>query len=479
MSDRNDFWKELMGEDFDESQIEESGGADDAYFETDEPTIVRSSTGEAAFEEFDIETFKAPERESAARESTDAPKRAVYDDDSDKGPDNFKINFDFEREYESTREYRPIKRSRERRTGCLGGILYFAFVLAVSLALAAFLWIAATDVLAFGKENRKVEVTLDESMFRDEEIDVKNDEGEVTGTKTVRVTDVDYIAEVLYDQGLIKYKWLFTFYGKFSHAGTKVSPGTYELNGNYDYRALVSGMTKSWGTKASIDITIPEGFTMAQIFELMEKNGVCEIEELSEAAKNYDFDYDFLDKETIGNPQRLEGFLFPDTYTFYVGDEPTRAINKMLSNFENKWTSDYAERASNLGYSVNDIVNIASMIEREAAGDSERSTIASVIYNRLNSRDFLYLNIDATIYYAMSLTGEEFSTELESPYNTYYVQGLPAGPIANPGIASIKAALWPDSTNYYYYALSTSGMHEFFKTAAAHTEFVNSDAYGG
>jgi len=489
LSDNNDFLKDLMGDNFDEDQFAtDFEDANNKHAPADEPTIVKKSSEDTDFNDVEIEIIGKNGEPRPQQSLNERPEKAergrMYepyddDDDSDKGPENFKINFDFEREYESGREHKPIKRNRERRTGCLGGVLYFVFVLAVSLALAAFMWISASDVLALGKENRTVEVTLTEDMFHEEEVEEKNEDGEVIGTKKVQATDVDNLADILYDHGLIKYKWLFKFYGKFSHAGQKVSAGTYELRTNYDYRALVSGMTKTGGTKASTNITIPEGFTMAQIFELLEKNGVCTVEDLSDAATNYAFDYDFLDASTLGNTQRLEGFLFPDTYTFYIGDEPVRVIKKMLSNFENKWTSDYAERASNMGYSVNDIINIASMIEREAAGDSERSTIASVIYNRLNNSKFLYLNIDATIYYAMSLTGEEFSTEIESPYNTYYVQGLPAGPIANPGIASIRAALYPEKTDYYYYALSISGTHEFFKTAEAHSKFINSDAYGG
>jgi UPF0755 protein len=157
---------------------------------------------------------------------------------------------------------------------------------------------------------------------------------------------------------------------------------------DYDYRALVYGMTDSGGTKVEIDVTIPEGYTLKQIFALMETNGVCTAEELWDAAANYDFDYDFLDSSTLGNEKRLEGYLFPDTYTCYVGDKPTRVINKMLSNFNNKFTDEYKERAAELGYSVADIINIAAMIEKEAANDEERANIASVIYNRLNSSSF-------------------------------------------------------------------------------------------
>jgi len=126
-----------------------------------------------------------------------------------------------------------------------------------------------------------------------------------------------------------------------------------------------------------------------------------------------------------------------------------------------------------------EIINIASMIEREAGSDDERPRIAAVIYNRLKSRDFPFLQIDATIRYAIIGTGVPFSIEYDHPYNTYLYEGLPPGPIANPGMSSIMAALYPDTTNEYYYALNQSGTHNFFRTYAQHQAFVNSSEYGG
>jgi UPF0755 protein len=197
-------------------------------------------------------------------------------------------------------------------------------------------------------------------------------------------------------------------------------------------------------------------------------------------AANYDFDYSFLSRSTLGDRHRLEGFLFPDTYKFYVNDEPQRVIDKFLSNFKSRFSDEYMERAGELGYSVRQVLTIASMIEREAADDDERDMIASVIYNRLRDPDsFPYLQIDATIYYAIEETGEEFSLDIDSPYNTYTSTGLPPGPICSPGNASIRAALYPQDTDYYYYALSVSGYHEFFSYQSAFEEFINSEDFGG
>lgn len=369
--------------------------------------------------------------------------------------EDFDVTFDFDREYRDVPDDRPLHKKREKRTGCLGGVLFAIFCICISLLLASLLWLAATDVLGLGDKDEKVQLTVPKNYT------------------------MDALTDMLYKDGLIKYKFLFKLYADFSHASNKIAAGTYELNRNYDYRALVNGMTTASGKGVVVAVTIPEGYTAKQIVQLLVANKVCSEQELWDTMANYNFKYDFLDQATLGNKHRLEGFLFPDTYSFYVGDKPVRAITKMLDNFKSKFKTEYVTRAEELGYSVRDIITIAAMIEKEAGADSERDMIASVIYNRLNSKNLQYLQIDATIYYAIAETGQKFSTEVDSPYNTYKVKGLPAGPIADPGIASIKAALYPKSTSYYYYALNKNHTHNFFKELSSFNEFINSDQYGG
>lgn len=384
-----------------------------------------------------------------------APVSPISQKNGSDKEDDFEVNFDFDREYRDVPEKHQPQPSRNKRTGCLGGVLYAVFFIAVSLVLASLLWLAATDVLGFGNEDERIQVTIPENYT------------------------IDSVADTLYEKGLIKYRFLFKLYAGFSDAEKKITEGTFELNQNYDYRALVNGMNIHGGKRVEIDVTIPEGYTLKQIIELFNANNVCTDEELWDAAANYDFDYDFLDKSTLGDKHRLEGYLFPDTYSFYVGDSPSRVFSKMLSNFNTKFTDEYLTRAEELGYTQQEIVIIAAMIEKEAGADAERDTIASVIYNRLKSSSFPYLQIDATIYYAIAETGEAFSTDVDSPYNTYNHKGLPAGPIANPGIASIRAALYPKTTSYYYYALNKSGTHNFFSGSSAFNAFISSDEYGG
>ncbi len=402
-----------------------------------------------------------------------------------RGKKDFEVEFDFDAEYPDVDE-KALKRGGSRRSGCLTGILLFLFVISVSAVLAVMGWNWATDVLGLDGDGTLVEVTLPRDIFHEETRKETDEDGNETEV-TVNVADIDAVAEELYQKGLIRYKWLFKLFSSFAHGDTKVNAGTYNLKMNYDYRALINGMNPRTGRRNTVKVTIPEGYTITQIAALMEENKVCATEDFLDAVANSEFDYDFLEDTTLGDPKRLEGFLFPDTYEFYENDDPDSVIKRFLNNFKNKWTDEdeeFIKKARDLGLSVREVMIVASMIEKEAGSNDERDDIASVIYNRLADTGGrhgtnAYLQIDATIRYAIADTGEEFSTEIDSPYNTYLYPGLPVGPIANPGIASIRAALNPADTDYYYYALSKAGIHRFFTNLDAFNKFVHSDEYGG
>ena len=375
--------------------------------------------------------------------------------DLDIGNPNLDVNFDFDGEYLDLPENKPFRPRREKRTGCVGGILYAAFILSVSFVLAALLWMGAVDVLGFGADDEAVNVTISENIELDELIDI------------------------LHEAGIIRYKFLFRMYAEFSNAMDRIYPGSYILNKNYDYRAIVQGMTRRTGARVETTVTFPEGFTLAQMFILLEDHGVATAEALWEAAQNHDFNFSFLEDTTLGDRLRLEGFLFPDTYNFFLNSAPTQVINRLLREFNRRFTEEMEIRAADLGLTVREIIIIASMIEREAGSDEERARIASVIYNRLNNWNPPLLQIDATINYAIAGTDIPFSTRLDSPFNTYIHPGLPPGPIANPGMASIMAALYPENTGYYFYALNLEGTHNFFTNYADHSAFVAGPEFGG
>lgn len=376
----------------------------------------------------------------------------------------------------------PRRKAIKKKGSGLLGIPHFistivlaALVIAMSLTLARVLWLWADDVLALTKTEQEIKVSISDS-------DTMND-----------------ISQKLEDAGLIRYPFLFNMYCNITSAREKISEGEYMLNSIYDYHALVDSMSGYSSNRTIVEVMIPEGYETRQIFELLEANKVCTVEELESAAVAWNLDqYDFLKDINVFGANRLEGFLFPDTYEFYQPDDPDRVIGKMLRNFNNRFDENlqadleklniwFADKLRSAGYdedyiqkhtlTVRDVVIVASMIERETAGSGESATIASVIYNRLVSPDYLYLNIDATIQYALgerkpNLTIED--TKIDSPYNTYINPGLPIGPISNPGLNSLRAALHPEDTDYYYYALKTDGMHHFSRNQEEHDAFLAS-----
>ncbi len=349
--------------------------------------------------------------------------------------------------------------------------LYVMGVLLVSVVAALCGWFILDDVAALTGED-------------------------ITITFAVTENDTpDSIADRLEEAGLIEYPWLFRLYCNLANAEKKIRPGTYELSDLYDYHALVNGMA-AVGQRATVEVMIPEGYECRQIFELLEKKGVCTAAKLWSAAANEEFDYEFLVGAPLGDPNRLEGCLFPDTYEFYMDDEPRNVLNKFLRNTDKKLTDELydaleelnltlrARKAQN-GFtraeieagelSMYDLLNVASLIEKEAANAQEATTIASVIYNRLCSKTYPCLNIDATIQYILEERKETLTqqdTLIDSPYNTYKYPGLPAGAIANPGMTSIRGALFPKDTQYYFYALDKDGTHHFSRTHDEHLAFL-------
>lgn len=354
------------------------------------------------------------------------------------------------------------RRRKRGNTGCLTGILYFMLVVGVSGLLAGFGWQCARDVLGFMKPNTAVEIVV---------------------PKNFTLYD---LSKKMGEAGLIEKPWLFRVFGRISKAEDKIVPGTYTLQASLDYRAMVNGMTARSTLREEVRVTIPEGLTVEQIFEVFLEKGVIgegKLEDYRECAESYDFEYDFI-RVLPTRPNRLEGYLCPDTYDFYINEDPKSAIAKMLSNFNRKMSKDFKERITEMDSSIADIVTIASMIQNEAANTDEMEIISSVIYNRLKSNDYPTLGIDATIQYILPTHKEKLTKEdleIDSPYNTRKYSGLPPGPISNPGLDAIRAALYPEETSYYFYALTKDGTHKFTKNLTEHNKVIadNPEVYGG
>ena len=387
-----------------------------------------------------------------AFEDPEVAAQVYWEEDEEAAPQEETEEEIFE---ESDRKVRPKRKSSYGLFGLphLASILIWIGIVAVcGISLGRLLWICATDVLAFGREDRVTTITITNS-------DVGN---------------IDAIADKLYNAGLIKYKQLFRFYASLSSADEKISAGTFELNTLFDYNALVKGMSSTSSYRESVKVTIPEGYTCAQIFALLEEKGVCSAAELK--AYEVQSEYWFLEGTNENAEYPLEGFLFPDTYNFYIGDSAKGVFRRFLARFDDIFTDELKTYVDSSKYSLYEIMTIASMIEKESAGSSENYDISSVIYNRLNNpASFPFLDIDATIVYAQGGNNEFIDKDLDSPYNTYKYKGLPPTPICNPSLLSIQAALAPTDTKYHYYALDPStGLHHFSKTYAEHLAFLES-----
>ena len=360
--------------------------------------------------------------------------------------------------------------------------VWLMVMLVIGVTLGRVLWVCAADVLAFGKEPMEAQIVIQDG------------------------DDMDTIAQKLGDAGLIKYPWLFSLYMDLTD--NEVAPGEHQLSTMiYDYHAIKTALEPRTAARETVKVLIPEGYTCAQIFALLEEKGVCSVTELEEYAANGNLnEYWFLEGVERGHKYCLEGYLFPDTYQFYKGHDPELVLEKMLDTFNYRFTDIMKAKLEPLnkrlaatlqkrGYgadyieahkiTMREIVIIASMIERETARDPESFEISSVIYNRLtNPGNFPYLNIDATVIYGLGgkidpITGESIpltkqDLETDTPYNTYTRKGLIPGPISNPGRNSINAALDPNETNYYYYVYNPeTASHLFASTAQEHENNVN------
>ena len=340
-------------------------------------------------------------------------------------------------------------------------VVYIVAVIAVSVGLAVFIIGVGNDVFKFTSDEKIVTVTIPE------------------------YATIDDITDALYDAGAIKYKWAFKMWSNLKTKGKNLefAAGTYELSTSLNYDYLRMAFRKNTGSYEEVRITIPEGYTIDEIIDLFVSKGIGTKEGFVDAIQNYAFDYPFLEGLTVSPDRiyRLEGYLFPDTYNFYKESSEVAVLKKMLDNFNNKFVEAYYARCDQLGITVDEAIILASMIEKETRYADELGYVSSVFHNRLKySATFPYLNSDATIMYAMqhdlggrpdSMTGED--TEYKTPYNTYKNKGFPPGPIANPGLNSIKYALYPNDTKYFYFVSDSNGRMLFAQTEPEHLANIN------
>jgi UPF0755 protein len=270
---------------------------------------------------------------------------------------------------------------------------------------------------------------------------------------------VQSIGRDLEAKAIIRTGRVFAYLGR----NTKIQPGQYDVSPSESPQTILSRLAK--GDVATVKVTFPEGFTLRRMAERLKTNGLIADENAfltltTTQGKTFRADFPL--------PDNLEGYLFPDTYKFPVGADDKAIVQRMLDNFAKRLNGQEAALKQS-GRSLAEVVNVASMIEREAEADEDRPKIAGVIYNRLAKG--MRLQIDATVQYARGIHESRLlykHLEVDSPYNTYKYAGLPLGPICNPGLPSIEAAITPAKHDFLFYVQGGGETHLFSKTFAEH-----------
>jgi len=273
-------------------------------------------------------------------------------------------------------------------------------------------------------------------------------------------------AEILYKEKLIRDKNIFLIIGRLTGADRKIRAGLYSIWGSMSpfeiFRIIRRGQIIEYA------VTIPEGDSLLEISEELAKSNIMKKEDFMKLSK----DRDFLESYEI-ETNSIEGYIFPDTYWIPKGVPPEDAVGSMIDKMREKFTYEVLTRMEEMNMTENELLTLASIIEKEAAVDSERPLISAVYHNRLKKK--MQLQADPTAIYGIKSSREKITKEdllRKTPYNTYQIKGLPPGPIASPGLKSIMAALYPANVPYIYFVSQDDRTHQFSTTAAEHIEAV-------
>lgn len=334
-------------------------------------------------------------------------------------------------------------------------MIYIVTVFVVGGVLGYYGVVIGNDVFALVKSTDEISVTIPDGLTTAE------------------------LGDVLEEAGVIRFPGIFSFYGDLRHDTKPYIAGEYVVSPSMNFDQLRRAFHEKTPEATIISITIPEGMTTDEIIDLFIENGIGTREKFVDAIQNYDFEgYWFLDELEVkeGRRYRLDGYLYPDTYYFYTTSSEVSVIYKLLDRFDEIFPDAYREALTERGFTADQIVTLASMVQKEAKYESEFGWISSVFNNRLSHPGYEtqgYLNSDATTLYGLDddkgfVTGED--NEKDGPYNTYTRKGLPVGPIANPSYSAITWALYPAETDYYYFVAKKDGYNLFAKTAAEHAQ---------
>jgi len=376
----------------------------------------------------------------------------------------------------------PVRKRKKRRkkkkytnhTRTMGhvflGVVLSVAAICVGVFLAWKVIVGLMDYTGMAKKSHEADIVIDSTM------------------------NVDDIAETLHENGIIEMPWLFKTYINMKNESEGFLDGEYTVNSTMSYSNIITLLKTVRQYTNTVTVMIPEGYNAQQIGQLLEENLVCRADDFEKYYRSKLEKYDFEEQITVTENRfyALEGYLFPDTYEFYViddlPDKPSmdtsqyakQAAEKMYSNFQNKITKKMYARAKELGMTFDEVVTLASIIQKEGTNEENMANISSVFHNRLeNMYEYPHLQSDTTDNYIEDVIRPNIPSSslalyenVITAYDTYTCEGLPAGPICSPGLEAINAALYPAETDYYYFLSSSDGVFYYASTVEKHEQNI-------
>lgn len=426
MDDKNNVAIEDMPDNSLENSQESSDEEKTDITDTEEQAVTEdiAETDEEAAVESSEETALVP-----SNFETVPAEIEKYDEDDE---------YDDDEEYYDEEEDTPKKTKKKRRKkgggSIIFGVILSVVIISVSILAAVFILKAAKEIVALGRAD--VEIVVDIPMN----------------------SSTEDIAEQLFSEGIIEDVNLFRLFSRFKGTDGTYIAGTHKLSQNMDYNTIIEVLQEeAENQRETADIVFQEGITIYAAAQKLEEKGICNADEFIEVFNSSTFGFDFEENVKVSGMKfyKMEGYLFPDTYQFYLEEDPRVVAKKIYKNFEARITPDLRGRMNDLDMEMEEVLTLASIVQSEAANTRDMKNVASVFYNRLNAPDeFPLLQSDPTTNYVEDIIMpniEVRSEKIFEAYDTYRGAGLPPGPICNPGLDAINAVLYPAETDYFYF----------------------------
>lgn len=404
------------------------------------------------------------ENDSSADLEFDGEERAIVDSDEISSFSDAEQKHRMDREErKAIKAYKKSDKKRQKekaeKNGCMFRLIWLCMVVAVSVVLGMFLWNGISDLLGISRD----------------------EDGETIIIEVPENANFEQIVAILTENDLIKEEDFFRFYATITNSTNGFEEGIKTMRSNMDYEEILNTLQSGPLLSETVTVQFKEGMSVRQIAEALEDKKVCKAEKFLELCNSDIFDEEYTFLAEIPKDEncvyKLEGYLFPDTYEFYIGEDAEDSIRRFLDNFEYKictstsTVNGYTDAVSietvinDKGMTINDVIKMSSLVQAEAANINDMYVVSSVFYNRLSTignggvspygdYDLDKLKSDATLYYPYNAQEDipsDVVATFKSNYNTYNIAGLPPGAICNPGLDAIDAAVNPDSTNYYYF----------------------------